>query len=231
MAVVDFTTYTETDPSSKLTVTSTKVDVAAQPNTTTANVYKDYGADYFNGLDTDFEAYINSSSSNGHRVGPAFVNSGSPAAEYCETLTSPDLHTFLYVYNASCRAYLFRGYGTALDSYDLLSKDTLYYFTISRTADNDTVNVYVYSDSGRTSLIDTITVAGFGTTSKWQYQYGYLNYKADAGSTTGYVQNLDLNAGASGPSNLKSLDTNLKANIKSYNTNLIANVKSINTNV
>ena len=35
----------------------------------------------------------------------------------------------------------------------------------------------------------------------------------------------------SGPANLKSLDTNVKANIKSYNTNLIANVKSINTNV
>jgi len=35
---------------------------------------------------------------------------------------------------------------------------------------------------------------------------------------------------ASGPSNLKSLDTNLKANIKSYNTNLIANIKSIDTN-
>lgn len=36
--------------------------------------------------------------------------------------------------------------------------------------------------------------------------------------------------GASGPANLKSLDTNVTANIKSYNTNLIANVKSINTN-
>lgn len=35
----------------------------------------------------------------------------------------------------------------------------------------------------------------------------------------------------SGPANLKSLDTNLKANIKSYNTNVIGNVKSINTNV
>lgn len=35
---------------------------------------------------------------------------------------------------------------------------------------------------------------------------------------------------ASGPTNLKSLDTNVKANIKSYNTNVIANVKSINTN-
>lgn len=38
-------------------------------------------------------------------------------------------------------------------------------------------------------------------------------------------------AAASGPANLKSLDTNLKANIKSYNGNLIANIKSIDTNV
>jgi len=36
---------------------------------------------------------------------------------------------------------------------------------------------------------------------------------------------------ASGPANLKSLDTNDKANIKSYNTNVLANIKSINTNV
>lgn len=33
-----------------------------------------------------------------------------------------------------------------------------------------------------------------------------------------------------GPANLKSYNTNLKANIKSINTNLIANVKSLNTN-
>lgn len=36
--------------------------------------------------------------------------------------------------------------------------------------------------------------------------------------------------GAAGPTNLKSLDGNLKANIKSYNGNLIANVKSISGN-
>ena len=37
-------------------------------------------------------------------------------------------------------------------------------------------------------------------------------------------------APASGPTNLKSYNTNLKANIKSINTNLIANCKSLNTN-
>lgn len=37
-------------------------------------------------------------------------------------------------------------------------------------------------------------------------------------------------AAASGPTNLKSYNTNVKSNIKSINTNLIANVKSFDTN-
>lgn len=40
----------------------------------------------------------------------------------------------------------------------------------------------------------------------------------------------DPDVAASGPANLKSYNTNLKANIKSINTNLIANVKTLNTN-
>lgn len=36
---------------------------------------------------------------------------------------------------------------------------------------------------------------------------------------------------ASGPANMKSYNTNLKANIKSIDTNLIANIKSFDTNV
>lgn len=36
---------------------------------------------------------------------------------------------------------------------------------------------------------------------------------------------------SSGPANLKSYNTNLKANIKSINTNLIANIKSLDTNI
>lgn len=40
-----------------------------------------------------------------------------------------------------------------------------------------------------------------------------------------------VHTAASGPANLKSYNTNLKANIKSINTNLIANVKSLDTNV
>lgn len=55
---------------------------------------------------------------------------------------------------------------------------------------------------------------------------------ARAGTSTGVIGTIGMApvAAASGPANLKSLDTNVKSNIKSYNTNLIANMKSLNTN-
>lgn len=46
-----------------------------------------------------------------------------------------------------------------------------------------------------------------------------------------YVQVFSVESQASGPANLKTYNTNLKANIKTINTNPIANVKSLNTNV
>jgi hypothetical protein len=54
-------------------------------------------------------------------------------------------------------------------------------------------------------------------------------YNTTGTTSGGLIMSVPV-ASASGPTNLKSLNTNLKANIKSYNTNVIANVKSINTN-
>ena len=52
-----------------------------------------------------------------------------------------------------------------------------------------------------------------------------------SGNAYGIIFSLAPAVAASGPANLKSYNTNLKANIKSIDTNLIANVKSLNTNV
>ena len=47
----------------------------------------------------------------------------------------------------------------------------------------------------------------------------------------GFTQVFSVEMPITGPANLKSYNTNLKANIKTINTNPIANVKSLNTNV
>lgn len=58
-----------------------------------------------------------------------------------------------------------------------------------------------------------------------------LSFNNNAGGRTAVGVMLSLApVPPAGPTNLKSLDTNVKANIKSINTNLIANVKSLDTN-
>jgi len=80
------------------------------------------------------------------------------------------------------------------------------------------------ADEVRWSL-DT-TSGSYADGARWTYN----------GSVWAESSTIDCNFGilgtvsASGPTNLKSLNTNVKANIKSYNTNVIANIKSINTN-
>jgi len=72
---------------------------------------------------------------------------------------------------------------------------------------------------------------------------GYLDTNGSLGSSGSETLDFTISSGngwliaaliapasAAGPTNLKSLDTNVAANIKSYNTNVIANIKSINTN-
>lgn len=59
---------------------------------------------------------------------------------------------------------------------------------------------------------------------------GNSNTLTNVGTVTFPTDTPSTCAGASGPANLKSLDSNVKANIKSYNSNVIANIKSIDSN-
>lgn len=196
MAVENFTTYTEVDAGSKLTVTATKADASNAAATEYVLLYKDFGAGYFNALDADVTLLITTNSgTNSATGGIMFLNSpANPATTSIQQAASPDICAFTYKYNTAYSIYLFRGNGTALDSYTI-SANTAYYCTVSHTASSDTVNVYIYNDSGRTTLIDTLTVAGYGTGARWRYVYGFANRKFDEanGQFYGYVENLDLN--------------------------------------
>jgi hypothetical protein len=123
--------------------------------------------------------------------------------------------------------------------------------TIASATGNLTISVITTADNCWLSSAGVNTtfgsvIAGTGTTSRstiGSIQVGDSNgAKTPAGShsmqwtrasgTTAAVMVAikPSTGGASGPANLKSLDTNVKANISSYNTNPLANIKSINTN-
>ena len=89
----------------------------------------------------------------------------------------------------------------------------------------------------RTEVIDSgSTTADFWTTVSYVVwtssgATGTMSANMNQSRTTKHAFAVALNTPVSGPANLKSYNTNLKANIKSINTNLIANVKSLNTNI
>jgi len=88
------------------------------------------------------------------------------------------------------------------------------------------------------STDDKCNIKASGTSNmaaQWILNTSYLdtsgnNNTMQAFNAPVFTSDIPSTCSVSGPTNLKSLDTNLKANIKSYNTNVLANIKSINTN-
>lgn len=92
---------------------------------------------------------------------------------------------------------------------------------VSFTPSNDITTMRANADAGDLAIGDSNGTVATGSRTGTMTGSASVNNAAFVFSIAPAV---------SGPTNLKSLDTNLKANIKSYNTNLIANVKSIDTN-
>jgi hypothetical protein len=184
-SVENLSTYTEVDASNVLSRTSTRVTGTNVDANIEAYLYKDYGVDYFNGVDIYFEVYVNSSSSDIGTMAMGF----SDTIDDISGWESDSLQLWGRKYAGKYRAFLMRGYAIAND-YGDYNLDQVYYWHIVRVAGNTTVNAYIYSDSAHTTLVDTLTVTGY-TTAKWRYLYtaSSQNYGTDGRDFNGYFQN------------------------------------------
>lgn len=90
------------------------------------------------------------------------------------------------------RYRLYRGKQTATDTYTG-AMDTPYYVTLTRPAGGDTATALIYSDSARTSLLDTLTVSGYGSTT-YRYLYGFTSYDTSTANRDwdGYYKDLTI---------------------------------------
>ncbi len=193
MAAEKFQTdYTEVDTGNYLTVNDPKILATALDQDIDAYVVKDFGADHFDKLDVLFEVYQGSGSQNtSEHILPAFT---VDAETKFNGLGTTDIGVSLYKPGAGIlNIYLYRGYSVANDGSVNLSENTIYYCRLERTAGNNTATVKIYSDAARTTLVDTLTVAGYGTV-KWRYAYGFLahSHATTGRDFTGYIQNMDL---------------------------------------
>lgn len=192
---------------------------------------------------------VNGSASGVTQIGSEFSNATINLDCRCYYLDNPPTSSVSYALSASpsftCRIAVNLYSGTATGAEDSTA-------TNSAVADTLTVTTTVVASNcwlvgvgmGFPSGGNAIT-GGSGTTMRSGAPTTFF-YSADSNGTVGTgSQSLIFNKAsgttmggfvvsiapsASGPANLKTYNTNLKANIKSIDTNLIANVKSLDTN-
>jgi hypothetical protein len=156
----DFTTWVETDsgPGGSCTVTTNTISIENQGVESEIKVTRDYGADHFTG---DFEHYIDTQTTvqtTYDRAGIYYI--GNSDAYY----DSQSGIVVSWGSSGDVRMYL-ESSGAGGGSYTALSSSTRYYLAISRTS--TTGALYVYSDSNRTSLVDSLSVSVASTA--WRY--------------------------------------------------------------
>jgi len=198
-AYEDFTTYTEVDPNTKVTVTATRVTLSQLIRNEATYVCADKGAGHFGNFEhlidvyiTDVEAGDGSSRSAGaiwslsNTVGTVSdMESGDILDIYISQIGSTDDQFNLRMVQLT---------GGVVDGSDIsgnYNAGTALYLTIDRTG--TTVTCKIYTDASRTTLDDTLTFSGSSTT----YRYLEVGVSIEATSdpndyVTFYVENLDL---------------------------------------
>jgi len=198
MAIENFTLYTEVDPGSNITVAANSLTYILD-NNTTAYIYSDKGAAYFDG---DFSHYL--------KVTPGAAGSvnGITACWMLANVLN-DVRSMQLAANNHLVVTLSKGsgtytlalsefYGTAVSvaASNPLSDATPYYLNIER---DETVGTYgtlycrIYSDDARTVLIETISLT-LRNKQDFRYVYGLSSYnQSNPGrSSSGVVENLEL---------------------------------------
>jgi len=156
-----------------------------------AYVYNDFGVDHFNGFDINFTM-----NQTGGTAGIVAVMVLANSIDDAYNLPSPAVNVIMHESGGDRNIWLNRGPQTAFDKY-IGSANTDYYCTLSRTADSDTITLKIYSDSDRTNLLDTLSVSGFGTSTKYRYLYAMDSWNTGSVSAlSGYSKDISIDGGS-----------------------------------
>lgn len=200
MALENFTTYTEVDPNSRIAKTSTKVTWTLLQRDEDAYVYKDKGADYFDG---DFTHLLAIRLTAGDTSG--FVKCWCLAnlvddAKGIEDVSGDYLAIYIKKSFANTMAVeeCDGGSLTALSTgstYEL-ELNTTYYLKVIRdesVGTYGTIYLYIYSDSARTTLLATQSITLNTSKKDFRYIYACQSYNAASSEAqSAYTENLNI---------------------------------------
>jgi len=202
MAYEDLTTFTESDADSKLTVTSTRVtatEIYLQQNPA-PHVVKNYGSGYFDDIYAYVDAYYEAVDAGNWAFDMFCFKQGSSAGGF-NALTNSEWGFGLNDDGTGTRVYGMRGAFAVYDTTQMVADSVNVYFTILRDSGAATVNLYVYSDSNRATLVDVLAITGLSMQT-WQYMFAF-DHTIQSGTkrSNSYFEKIDLSpsSGNSGP--------------------------------
>ena len=191
MATENLTTYTEVDSGADITVSASAAQFDTMRRDAVSYVYKDFGAGYFSNFDIDFEFEITSVSGNsGVTVLCAVSNTIGTLQDFIDNTDGIDALAFSNTGNLEI--LLTDRSNSNEDSYiDGGTSSNLLYCTMQRIGTTTTLRIY--SDSGRTTLVDTLSITCETETKR--YFYALISRDSASAATdtqTGYTQNFEI---------------------------------------
>ena len=193
----DFRDYTVVNPNGTMTPHATSIEFDDVARDESAYVYKDFGASYFSGdLEHLLEASNDAYSGNVPRCyiwgladsvddfGGIDAASGDFVGAAIDNLSG----TYRFRLD-QCDA------GTLTSDTGNITESTLYYLRAVRSNTADTAYLYIYSDSDRTTLVDTLSVAlSAAGEAAFRYFYAASTYDTSTAARLldGLVRNVNL---------------------------------------
>lgn len=188
----NFTTYIELDPGEDITVTASTITAILVPRDINSRVFDDKGAGHF---DEDFSHDLDATATNGTQQVMSSWCLSNDVSNLSGLITTSK--SFLVVQHNLGASWLLREFmaGSPYQDIATLTNGQIYYITIVRDESIGTYGTlycYIYSNSIRTTLVDTLVVT-LHQKLDLRYIYGFNSYNDSQGFTGSLtVSNLDL---------------------------------------
>ena len=200
MAAEDFTTFTEVDPNGRISKTSSRVTWTLLQRDEDAYVYKDKGASFFNGdFVFELDVRLTGGSNNGFVYYWALANLVDDA-KGIQDASGDSLGIIIKIGSAVSRRIVLEevdggsafGDGAGFE----IPFDTTFFLTIKRDESLEThgkIFLFIYSDSGRTTLVDTQSITLHSSKKDFRYLYGCQSFNAATAETlSAFTENLEF---------------------------------------
>lgn len=187
---LDFTKFTEYDPDNKISVSPTVIAFSNIDTSHIAYVYKDYLITLFDNYDIEIEFRIESFSNNSHGV---YVFGLANGVNALFNVAGIKLVALVYRISSSDHELFFGimdGTNWVVYQQHAISLSTYYYARIQHVSGSNTITCKVYSDSGYSNLLFTLTVTDNSAKTAFRYLYAFCTDAYGYSVTvSGYVDN------------------------------------------